>query len=494
MVMKQNPSSSPSARRSSVRAFALAAGCILLASCGGGGGGSDDGGTEPDPAVWHFRGINAISDAPLVQFYVDDTAVATADYGAATDYKPAHTGERPIKVAIRNASKLETADPGYTDIGDEASYEFDGPTDYTLVAAGTVASPQQFLITGTSREAVEDNKVEYQVINAATGTAGSLGVYITATGASIDAPQLIETLALGAYSDRENLDLEIATGDDEDDGRSTPVVFEVRSGSTVILRSSTLTIAEQTRLLIVVADNAGAAGSSAVKLMVFGGVAAGAGTVFNNTVDPGELKFANTSSDAGALDLILGNDAGDVLAPGIVYGTQSDYQPRPPTLYNAIGTPAGNAGAFYFVDTVTITAGRSYSMYAQGPVSNMRGLLFADDRRSVPTEAHFRFLYTAATEGAKAVAIYLTKRGAELDLDATTPPTPDVASLAYRGISSRLTLDGGSYDAYFTLVGSTDILLGPVPLDLTDGSVQTLALTDNPAGDLELVAFDDARE
>jgi hypothetical protein len=112
----------------------------------------------------------------------------------------------------------------------------------------------------------------------------------------------------------------------------------------------------------------------------------------------------------------------------------------------------------------------------------------------VPTEAHFRFLYTAATEGGKPVTIYLTKRGAELDLAATTPPTPNVATLAYRGISSRLTLDGGSYDAYFTLTDSTDILLGPVPLDLADGSVQTLALTDNPAGDLQLVAFNDARE
>ena len=171
MVMKQNPSSSPSARRSSVRAFALAVGCVLLASCGGGGGGSDDGGTEPDPAVWHFRGINAIADAPQVQFYVDDTAVATAEYGAATDYKPAHTGERPIKIAIRNRRRSSKDAPiRATPISaTRRPIDFDGPTDYTLVAAGTVASPQQFLITGTSREAVEDNKVEYQVINAATG-------------------------------------------------------------------------------------------------------------------------------------------------------------------------------------------------------------------------------------------------------------------------------------------------------------------------------------
>ena len=220
MVMKQNRSSFPSARRSSLRALALVGVSVLLASCGGGGGGNDD--PDPgDPDVWHFRGINAIADSPQLQFYVDDTAVATAEYSFATEYKPAHTGERPYKIAIRNPATLEEGaeDPGYTDIGTEETFNFDGPTDYTVVAAGTVADPHQYLIRGTHREDVEDNQVEYQVINAAADT-GTLSVYIKAEDAGIDDFQLVDTLNPGRYSARDTLDVERASGDQEDDPRS----------------------------------------------------------------------------------------------------------------------------------------------------------------------------------------------------------------------------------------------------------------------------------
>jgi hypothetical protein len=465
-------------------------------ACGGGGGNKDDGNSS-DPDVWHFRGINAIDDAPGVQFYIDDTAVATADYGHATDYKPAHTGERPVRVAIRNASKLGS-DPGYTDIGDEESYQFDGPTDYTLVSAGTVADPQQFLITDTSRATVEDNQVEYQIINAATAAPSPLAVYITAPGASIDEPQLVDTLAPGEYSEKKLLDLEIASGDEEDDPRSSTVRFEVFSGATRILRSGTVTVSEasasSTRLLVVVADNIAAAGSSPIKLMVFGGTAAASALSLINIGDPGELRFANVSPDAGPADLIAGSSASDTLATNIDFGGASPYVSLEAGLYNTIATPAGNPGSFLFVNAATVSAGRSYTMYGQGSGGDLRGLLYDDERRSVPTEAHFRFLHAAPSEGTHSVSVYLTKRGEELDFDATTAPTPNVSTLAYRTVSSQLTLDGGAYDAYFTPVGSENILLGPVPLDLTDGSVQTLVLTDDPQSVLTLVPFNDARE
>lgn len=490
MVMKQNPSNSPSARRSSLRALALAAAGLWLVSCGGGGGNDD--GNSNDPSVWHFRGVNAISDAPQVQFYIDDTAVATAEYGAATDYKPAHTGERPLKVAVRNASKLETADPGYTDIGTEESYDFQGPTDYTLVVAGTVANPSQFVITDTSREDVADNKVEYQVINAATA-AGALDVYITAPGASIDAPQLVDQLAVGEYSAKTNLDLEVASGAGADDARSTNVIFQVRSGATVLYGSSSFSVAEKSRLLVVIADNDGPVGAAPVKLLVLGGIAAGSASVMLNTGDPAELRFANVSQEAGAIDLIVGSSAADIFAPNVVFGASSGYLTRPADTYNSIATPTGNDGVFLFVNSLALSGGRSYTLYGQGLLSDMRGVPLTDDRRSVPTEARFRFFYAAAGESGYTLDVYLTKRGAALDLGASTPPTPNVSSLAYRGASSQLVLDGGSYDVYFTRAGVKTVLLGPLPLDLADGSLQTLVLADGAGSGSQLIAYDDAR-
>ena len=492
MVMKQNPSSSPSVRRSSLRALAIAAASLALAACGGGGG-KDDNGSPTDPDVWHFRAVNAIGDAPQVQFYVDDTPVVTAEYGAVTDYKPAHTGSRPVKVGIRNASQLGTADPGYTDIGTEQSYDFQGPTDYTLVSAGTVASPRQFLITDTSRADVDDNEIEYQVINAATG-AGTLDVYITATSAGIDAAQRVDVLALGEYSDKDTLDVEIPTGGTADTTRSTPIIFEVRSGASVIYRANAFTVSEKTRLLVVITDNVGALGASPVKLMVIGGIAAGAASVMPNRTDPGELRLANASPDAGLINLIVGTSAADLFASDVPFGGASDYMPLPVGTYNAIGTPFDNDGVFLFVNSIVSTAGRSATLYGQGPLGSMRGVLLTDERRSVPSEARFRFTYLAPSQNGSPVSLYLTRHGVALDLNATTPPTPNLTSLTYLGVSSQLILDGGSYDAYFTRVGSKDILLGPVNLVLADGSVQTLALADTPEGELALVPFDDARE
>lgn len=494
MVMKQNPSSSPSVRRFSVRSFAVIVAGLALASCGGGGGGGNDE-TPSDPSVWHFRGINVVADSPTLQFYVDDTAVATADFATATDYKPAHTGERPVKVAIRNPSKLETADPGYTDIGTEETYDFQGPTDYTLVESGTVASPRQFLITDTSRAAVADNVVEYQVINAATEVAGSLDVYITAPGAGIDTPQRAGLLALGVASTKANLTLEAATGADEDATRSTDFTLEVRSGAGVIFRSNTIGVGEQKRLLIVIANHPGPAGASPVQAFVFSTAAAEAPTTLINKTDPSEVRAANVSPDAGPIDLIVGSTAMDVIAPNVAFGAASPYVARPAGTYNAIGTPAGNPGVFYFVNQITTAIGRSFTVYGQGPLSGMRGLLFLDDRRVVPTEARFRFLYAGDSEGGSALDLYMVKRGVAFDLKATTKPTPRVASLGYRTMSVQQVLDAGSYEVYLALAGDDEVLAGPLRVDLADGTLQTLALANAPGGaELEIVPFNDARE
>jgi hypothetical protein len=430
-----------------------------------------------------------------MQFYVDDTAVATADYGAATDYKPAHTGERPIKVAIRRASDLTGEDPGYQDIGESESYDFQGPTDYTLVTSGTVAQPRQFLITGTSREAVEDNKIEYQVLNAATGLNAALDVYITAPGAGVQAPQRVKVLALGESSDKATLDLPVASGAKEDASRSTSLRLDIRSsGGTLIYRSTSITVAEQTRLLVVIGDNAGSVGAAPIKAFVIGGIAAGAATTLLNRDEPGEVRLANTSPNSGPIDLIVGSDSTNVFAPNVSYGEASPYRPLDAATYNSVSTPNGNAGVFLFVSSLTVTSGRSFTLYGQGPIDAMRGLFLADDRRSVPTEAHIRFLYTANTLSGEAVDIYLVPTGTALDLEGTDADKPAVSGLGYRAASTQIVVDGGHYDAYVIRAGSTGVLLGPVELTLPDGTVQTLALTTNPSLELQLTAFNDARE
>lgn len=443
--------------------------------------------------MWHFRGINVIQDAPVVQFSIDGTAVETADYGAVTVYHPAHTGTRPIQLAIKNPSDLSTTDPGFTNVGDDASVDFKGKTNYTLVAAGTVASPRKLLITGTSTDAVADNNVSYQFINAAVNI-GSLEVSITAPEAGISTPQVVDTLALGAASTEKKLTIAAASGAADSVTRVVNITIQVKAGSSTIYQSSALNFQEQTRVLFVIADNVGPPNVSPVKVFVVGGTAAGVAGVALDPDDGTELRFANLSPDAGSLDLIVGTSAADIFASNVAFGTPSAYGPLATGTYNSIATPTGNAGSFLFVNNFTASPAHSYTLYAQGELADLRGLLFVDDRRSVPTEAHFRFLHASPAEGGGALDIYVRQSGAGLDLSATSPPAPTVAALVYRGLSTQLVLKAGTYDVYLAHAGDKSTILGPVPLVLAAGGVETVAVADSPADrSLQLVPVDDAR-
>jgi major membrane immunogen (membrane-anchored lipoprotein) len=489
MVMKPSLSSFPSGRRFKMRTAGLICATLLLAACGSSDNNDED---TDDPSVWHIRGVNVIQDAPVVQFYVDDTAVTTAAYGAATDYRPAPTGERGIRFGIRNPSDLTSEDPGYTDIGTREDFDFQGPTDYTVIATGTVAAPRQFVIEDTERDAVADNQVEYQVVHAAVD-APAVEVFLEAPDAGIDTSEEIGQLSLGEYSERTLLDLAVADDADEDDPRSVDLTFEVRDGGTVLYNATLSNVAEQTRVLVVIADNIAPLPSAPVKLFVVRGTAADNASTLRDAGDAAELRLANVSPDAGAIDLIVGDEVTDVFAANVAYDSASAYGELTTDPFNSITTPTGNPGVFYFVNTFTGVAGRSSTLYAQGPLSSIRGILFSDDRRSVPTEARFRFLHVAQSEEDYALDIYLQRAGETLDLTDDDAPGPNVADLAYRGLSDPLILDEGSYQAYFTRANDTDIALGPVALTLTDGAVQTLVLTDSPDSELAMLAFDDAR-
>jgi hypothetical protein len=62
-------------------------------------------------------------------------------------------------------------------------------------------------------------------------------------------------------------------------------------------------------------------------------------------------------------------------------------------------------------------------------------------------------------------------------------------------VSNPQVLDEGSYDLYFTRANGKSIQAGPIPLDLDDGTVQTLVFTDDPGtGELTLLPLDDGRD
>ena len=135
--------------------------------------------------------------------------------------------------------------------------------------------------------------------------------------------------------------------------------LQVRAGPTVIFRSTRFTITEQSRLLMVVADNVGPAGSLPVKLLVFGGGQRRSRATCSATPRSGGAAFANTSSDAGPLDLIVGKDTGDVFAPSVVYGGAVAYEPCQSATVQLHRNAGGQSGHVQLREHGDDSAGRS---------------------------------------------------------------------------------------------------------------------------------------
>jgi hypothetical protein len=287
--------------------------------------------------------------------------------------------------------------------------------------------------------------------------------------------------------------LEKASGASEDANRSVRITIEVRVGATTMYESSALAIGEQSRLLFIVADNVGPPGVSPLKVFVVGGTAAGDAGVTFDSGDDAELRFANLSPDAGPLDLIVGANAADKFASNIAFGEQSPYEGIGRGAHDSVATPANNPGSFLFVNNLSLNADRSYTLYAQGTLASIRGLLFNDDRRNVANAGRFRFLHAAPSEAGGALDIYVRQAGSEFDLQAADRPAPSVPALGYRSLSSSFALKEGTYDLYLARAGKRSTVLGPVPLAVSAGGVETVALVDSPVGELTVLPVDDAR-
>jgi hypothetical protein len=119
-----------------------------------------------------------------------------------------------------------------------------------------------------------------------------------------------------------------------------------------------------------------------------------------------------------------------------------------------------------------------------------------DDRRSVPTQAEFRFLNAAWTlQYGPAVDIYLNPPSVVFNIDASNSnrPPPNYPAVAFKASTAYLQVLAGTYQVYFVNTGTSDVILGPINLTLEDGQNTTYVLTNRSDGALEMLTFQDAK-
>jgi hypothetical protein len=153
------------------RTLALAALSIFTASCA-------------STYQTQVRVINALSDAPALDVYINTTQI-TAGLGftqvqpAPPTYRGAPSGNDTI--AVFNAGS--TVNPILEITGDNAI--LNGSTQYTVILDGFYESPTAVAITDNNAVPTS-NMVEYRIINAAPDSpTGGVDVYIVPPGADI---------------------------------------------------------------------------------------------------------------------------------------------------------------------------------------------------------------------------------------------------------------------------------------------------------------------
>jgi hypothetical protein len=503
MAISSRASSSPSAVRSErsatdvVIAGVLLAACLVVVLALGGCKKILNGGSAEDS--FHVRMVNLLEDSPLVQYSIDSTAIASIGYLAATGMNAAHPGDHTVSFSVIRPASLNSSDT--TDpiaIGGSFPATYAKGRDYTVFAYGTLNNPKTFSMDEQSdRPTPDDDNIEYQFVNASPNLP-SADVYITAPEGNITSATKVATLAFGEKSTPTALKL-FRRADVTDTTASLIVDFtiELRDSNTgaELFNSGKIRLTEKTRLFWAFANNIGP-GPSKVKLVGIDG-ATGATVDIN---DQAQVRVVHVSPDSPAFDIYPDTNLNTPIATNIAFRGTSPYAKVPAGDVDLIALPASSqAFTIVFVASFTAASNGSYSAYTIGNLGTVDGLVLTDNHRSVPTQSTFRFFNAAPSlKDSDALDVYLTLPGQVLDFNVTdSDTTNDVTkfsrgSISYKLATDFMTLKSGTYEVRMTPTGTSRIVLDTT-ITVPDGSVQTLALIDDPdTASLELMPVEEA--
>jgi hypothetical protein len=471
-----------------MRSWTRAVGAIallgLLAACG-----NDS--LNKDETTFHLRSLNLVENSPTLQIDVDDTTVSSASYGGATSFSAGHPGQHTLSFSATLPADLDDDDDDdetETPVSGASAYTFLAGTEYTIVAYGRLDDIHTYMIEGLDqRHDVDDDKLILQFTHASPDTP-AVDVYVTASKAGLASRYYVDTLSITETTTPLELSLVRDSNDLDDDSTLTAnVVVELMAAGTsdVLYRSESMTLSEQNRVMMAIADSNGPS-SIATKLLIVGSGEQ------RDARDGAGLKFVHISHDTPGLDITVGSGLADPLARNIGFRQSTGYVPIDKGENGMIAVPAGSGSPYVFFEEFTAAAGGHYTAYAMGPASVVDAVVLSADARSVPTQASFRFLHGAGSlEDAELLDLYLRLPGKTVDFD-DDDTTPSVSSLAYQNPSSEFTLEAGDYDVYFYFAGTSTLVMGPTRFHVDNGAVKTLVLMDDENGGLELLPVDDA--
>lgn len=188
-------------------------------------------------------------------------------------------------------------------------------------------------------------------------------------------------------------------------------------------------------------------GIGALGLLVAAGLAGGCSNDAVGTPVDASVRFVNASPDSPPLDVLFdGGTVVQALGSGqlTVYLTVNAGSPT-------IALRPTGAQADVFQTTPTLSIGGAYTVVAMGPFASIEGAVLTDDN-TIPGTGNTRLRGVHAAASAAALDVYITAPGADL-----AAAQPAFSALAFRGVSSYVSLAAGQYQIRLTLAGTKTV-------------------------------------
>jgi len=186
----------------------------------------------------------------------------------------------------------------------------------------------------------------------------------------------------------------------------------------------------------------------------------------------GWLRFVHASPDTVNAKTVNVRIDGVPLAANVAYKGVAGYALAVAGDRLLSVRKSADTSVVLFDQSVTVTTGRSITVFATGIGTDVAALVLPDDDR-IPINGAIRVLNASPTMGP--ADVYITDPGADL-----STATPVASNLAFRAIAGTASSSGGQ--VRFTTPGTITVVLTGPTLTLTSGQIRTVVALDALGG------------
>ena len=411
---------------------------LLVAACGSGSG-------LPVPTgKASFRAINAIENSPGILFKLEESTLSSVEFQGSSV-----TSSFDDFTYNLNFDVVFLGDNQATRVA-STSIESQADQDYTLLLTGTTAAPAVTVWESTVRTFdVAATVFQARFAHAASSVA-VVDYYLAADGV---VPVLGDAVASSLNF------TEITAPADFESGDYVLTITTAGDPMDILYASEPVTISAQ-RVLIITPFDGDAVNTSPIVVRALGAT----GTSFSmpDSNFPSTIEFLHGSPDLGNSDIYADEGLTTLIAQ------MHDYQQLTAAIPVASGeqifryTPAGSIAAVSIEAPVTIVTGFKYRITASGLSGAYSTPVTVPDRRPVDTAGKLSVFHTS--NNFPFVDFYLLDRDEVLDgqLPFRAGVPPNFAVDAVR-------ISPGSYDLYVRETFLTEVLAGPIQLNIAFG-------------------------